>query len=275
MSIEKCTKCGSDLLEIVSTPYYENILGQRTFIGTFQGVQCLQCKHVHFDEEAREFIRQTVQVKKTERMQDSDYTPIIINYTKKLRLQTRLSQKMIGNALGVTEQRYGTIERNTNTPTVVTEHQIAAILGVKTDDLYKLIYISKSFYEDLKDMELYEENGESFFSVVEPVREKRRALAQVREEIQKINDEKRTIRNKHKNGLMSLSEFKEKINKLEKERMKLVEKKGKTPDSGLQGEVKKVESKYNLIVKQENVVDAEDWEKIAEEYKDTLKDWLQ
>lgn len=273
MSIENCVKCGSDLLEIVSTPYYESILGQKTYIGTFQGVKCLKCSNVYFDDESKTFIRQNVQVMKAKRMQDSDYEPILINYTRKLRLQTRLSQKMIGNALGVTEQRYGTIERNANTPTVVTEHQIAQILGVSTDDLYKLIYISKTFYNDLKDMELIYEDEKPIFRVVKGVREKRNELFDVRERIQKINDKKRTLRNNYKNNIISLDEFNSSTKELDKKRKVLVAQKGKTPSTGLQGEVRRLESKHSLMIKQENVIDAEDWEKVAEEFKDELEEW--
>lgn len=272
--VDICKHCGSELLERTTGKHYENILGQKTYVCEVGGYKCLSCGQMHLDEEALKYIEQNIQVKKTERMQDSDYVPILINNIRTVRLNTKLSQKMIGNALGVTEQRYGTIERNANTPTVVTEHQIAEILGVKTDDLYKLVYIPKSFYEDLKDMEIIEKNGEYDFKVIEEVRNKRNELFRIRDEIQKINDERRKIKNNFKKGNISLEDHEEKLKVLDKEKDLLVIKKsGKNKKSGIELEVKKLESKHNLILKQENVIDAEDWSLVKEKYKDRLREW--
>lgn len=272
MRVENCLNCNSDMLENTTNAHYELILGQRTLICEVEGVKCLKCNHMHYDDEAKNYIKQNIQVKKTERMQDSDYVPILINHTKKIRLNTKLSQKMIGNALGVTEQRYGTIERNSNTPTVVTEHQIAEILGVTTDDLYSLIYINKSFYNDLKDMELYYENNKPMFKVVEEVKEGRKALFEIREKIQVINDEIRTLRNKLNKGNLTPDEYELSTKGLRKEREVLKTKKGST-NTGIEGRLKKIEAKYNLIVKQENVVDSEEWDLVKEEFKNELKEW--
>jgi transcriptional regulator with XRE-family HTH domain len=61
-----------------------------------------------------------------------------------------ISQKLVGQALGITEQRFGSIEQPLNTPTLKTVLQIADVLGVTADDLYKIKHLEKEEYKRLR-----------------------------------------------------------------------------------------------------------------------------
>lgn len=88
--------------------------------------------------------------KTSDEYNDKEYCMIIINNIKTIRESKGLTQKDMAEKLGFTDQRYGTIERNTNSPTIILSAKIASKLNVKVNDLYDSVYITKEEYEKIQ-----------------------------------------------------------------------------------------------------------------------------
>lgn len=268
-----CKVCGGIMGEPKLYPYYEKVLGKRMNIGKVGGRECLDCGDIEYDDDiaTKSYINQQITKKAAQITQDKDAVPILVSYIRKYRLESKVSQKLIAQALGVSEQRIGAIERNLNTPTVVTFYQIAQILGRSPESLYELVYIDKEIYDKIKNMELFYANNKPQFQIVDEVQEYRKELSDLRDGIKELNSEKRKYRTKHKKGEISLEEFNTLSGKIDQEKNYLNEiKNGVKGKIGLEEKLKKIESEYNLILKQENVIESEHWEALKNEFPNEL-----
>lgn len=115
---------------------------------------CPKEGYVEFDEEVQKSVEQDIQLKKllyqTKKEDESPIKPILISKVKNARLSQDIQPKLIADVLGVTDQRYGAIERNSNTPNVFIALQLEKIMGVDIHEIYELVYISSSLYEKLR-----------------------------------------------------------------------------------------------------------------------------
>lgn len=80
---------------------------------------------------------------------DSTEIPILISNIKKHRLENGLNQGEVSNALGVSPQRYGTIERCENIPTSIKIMEICRIYDLTFNDIYDIVYINEEQYKIL------------------------------------------------------------------------------------------------------------------------------
>lgn len=264
-----CRNCGKHMFKKNIT-YVAKILGKEKEICKAQGYQCHSCGNMFFDKDVQDHIDFKKREITLEIMQNTDEVPLQISNLKNIRLEKKLSQKQVGNALGVTEQRYGAIERNTNTPTVFTVSQIASILDVGPEELYQLVYISKKFYDNIIDLMIVEgEDGAYSFEVASEVVEARKKLYALRERLRQLNVEISQARFNLKKGEITEDEFNDLVKELNKEKEKIKEiKDGKKGKKGLETTTKALETKYNLIIKQGNIISSDDWEKLKVIYKD-------
>lgn len=261
-----CNKCNELMVKKLIT-YTEDIFGKEKEICQADAYVCTACGNTIFDNSTQEYINQRKHEITLEIMQDKTAVPILISNIRNLRLEKKLSQKQIGNTFGVTEQRYGSMERNTNNLTVIKERQLAKILGVSSEELYDLVYISEDLFEKLKNLAATEKNGEYVLNEIKIVKESREKLYKLRDELKSLNDEKRIYRFKFKKGEITELEYKNISDNLDKKTKEIKTlKDDKT--NGLEKVVKKLESKHNLIIKQENIVDRLHWEIIKDVYKD-------
>lgn len=116
--------------------------------------ECSHYKNIEFDEEVQKKVEQGVQLKKllhrTKQADKSPIKPILISKVKKARTDQDIAPKLISDVLGVTDQRYGAIERNSNTPNVFIALQLEKIMGIDLHELYELVYIPTDLYQKLK-----------------------------------------------------------------------------------------------------------------------------
>lgn len=75
---------------------------------------------------------------------------IIISNLIEYRDHLELTQKDIANILGIKEQRYGMIERNSSTPSIATIMIIADMFKCSVDKLFKVKMIDKKLYDEIK-----------------------------------------------------------------------------------------------------------------------------
>lgn len=265
MNIEKCEKCGSQLLESTNEKHYGEIFGKNVFICDIMGLKCLNCGHIHIDEDTRKRIEDSRLVRRAELMEARDYTHISINKTKEVRNITSLTQKMIGGALGVTEQRYGTIERSSNIPTITTASYLAAILDVDVSEIYESVFIKTSFYDKLRDMELVEEDGKYNFRINHELTDARNELYRLREVILQLGYSKRGLKSLLRSGEITQEEMDKRIKDADKEIKRLKKEKEKAEQK-----VKDLESDV-LVLKQGEVIDYSDWVLLKEEFKEEFE----
>lgn len=148
-----CEKCGSRMIEDL-IDYNTEVLGVPITIDKVEGYQCSKCDHTTIEEKFRNRLQGRILEKKLEIQKEKiqKYKPILVNNIRKIRLERNISQKKLGEAIGMAEQRYGSIERNDNTPVIATANLIAVALGVSIDDLYETQYVTNAFYNKIKNL---------------------------------------------------------------------------------------------------------------------------
>lgn len=210
--ILKCKYCGSrQTPDLVN---YENtILGETVIIPMCEGLRCTnsECGKTEINPEIEGRLQAKILEKKLELQQKNNHLIkcILINKVRMARESKDIAQKKIGKALDYSEQRFGAIERNDNTPTIYTALQIADALGIKNPkDLYETVYIPIGLYQELQDLN-------SNFEVIEGIKEARAEFEEMDKIYEGIKQEQylaiRHIRDKAKG---SKTENERIINKL-------------------------------------------------------------
>ncbi len=151
--MKKCKKCNGRLRPSL-IDYEKEILGDKIVIPKVEGYICVNCEGKQIDEQIEDRLQVKILEKKLKLKKEmkKHNKAILVNKIKKLRTEKDISQKKIGEALGYTEQRFGAVERNDNTPIIYAVKQIADVLGVPDTELYSLEYIPIELYDIIKDM---------------------------------------------------------------------------------------------------------------------------
>jgi putative transcriptional regulator len=159
--MDKCKICDGRMISDF-IDYKATILGVDVVIDKVDGIRCLGCGHTEVEETVLEGLKDKLLDKKLEIQKQviKNYKPLLINNIRSVRESKRIPQKKIGEALGYSEQRFGAIERNDNTPIVTTSILIADALEVPVDDIYKVINVSKQFYDCIKNLKQIEVLGD-------------------------------------------------------------------------------------------------------------------
>lgn len=85
---------------------------------------------------------------------------ILISNIKKIRIEIGLNQGEISQALGFSAQRYGTIERCDNIPTVSKLMDIANIYGISLNELYTTVTLNEDEYRKLNKLVVKQEKAD-------------------------------------------------------------------------------------------------------------------
>lgn len=269
----KCDKCG-DLMTKWLVEYNTKLYNKDVSIKHLNGYACSNpsCDNRVISKEMEPYIKNQLIAEKLIILEKENIKKLYISNLGEIRLQRNLLQKQLGNALGVTEQRYGMIERNSNIPTFTTSKFLADILDVSTDDILKLVYVTDEFYQKIIHLELvYYDDGTYEFKHIEELKKQRELVNELRNEIRNLNMEKRKYRVEMKRGNITKEEFRkeeERINKQKKE-VQII-KDGKNKRGGEEAKLLELESKHNLVVKQGELIDSRDWEIIKKHFKNDL-----
>ena len=290
----KCNKCNG-LMRRSLIDYKTTFKNEKIEIPNIEGYTCIECGNEVISESSNDFIEQQLKSKKLKILSGKNIVHLTVSSLKRVRTNAYLSQKELGDALGVSEQRYGAIERNTNTPIITMALILANILGVELQDLYQLVDIPSDLHETLLNSKI----EETSFNIryIKEVAETREIINKLRDDLEKYNNEKRVLRflgndklskqeitklradlEKYNNGndvlrfLGNDKTSKQEITKRTKELNKKIDeiKKIKNGSSGLETHLKKLEIKHSIIIKQGSVIDIEDWEKIKIIFKEEL-----
>lgn len=181
--MDKCNKCNGRLIPCL-IDYDKIILGDKITIPNVEGYLCAECGAKLIDEsiENRLQVRILEEKLKLIRKIKQKNKAILVNKIKNIRLKKDIPQKKIADALMYTEQRYGAIERNDNTPTIYTIKQLAETIGVNESELYDLVYIPIDVFNKLRNM-----NDE--FQTIEGLQEAREDFEKSDFEYEKVKEE--------------------------------------------------------------------------------------
>lgn len=190
--MKKCKKCQGRVIEDL-IDYKTEILGEDIVIAKVDGFRCLECGYTEIDKTILKGLENKILDKKLELQKEKikKYKTITINNVRRIRESKKIPQKKIGEALGYSEQRFGAIERNDNTPIITTSLQIAEALEVPMEELYQLKYVTKAFYDTIKNLtaiEIKNEDGvvtDIEFKVIDDLVEVNKQFYDLEEEINK------------------------------------------------------------------------------------------
>lgn len=171
---------------------------------------------------------------------------IVISNIKKKRIDLGLNQGEVSKALGVSAQRYGTIERCDNIPTVATLVDICYLYNSDYNDLYTIIVVTDEQYRKLnrlvaKQDKINEEDDNTNVIVLEEdmnIEELEKKIAAFEEETG-ITERKIYDNEKDKDS-EELVDIKKKLKKLD-------------------SELSNYRKKNNAILKQKKVIDYYHW----------------
>lgn len=161
----------------------------------------------------------------------NDY-PILISRVRQIRTKLGLGQVEVSKCLGVTAQRYGSIERCENNITISTLMELCLVFKVSLDDLFVIQHVSEDDYNRIKYLSLVNKKD--------------------------VVQDYQAIKMKQ-----SIIKFEEDIKKLESQPSKVEFNKAKVELKKLKEEYKDY-CKKNLILKQKNIIDYSNWEKVVD-----------
>lgn len=87
--------------------------------------------------------------KRIEKILESSDRVILVSHIKRIRIDYGLNQGEVSRALGVSAQRYGTMERCDNIPTAAKLADICYVYGGDLDNLYSIVTLTKEQYKIL------------------------------------------------------------------------------------------------------------------------------
>ena len=171
---------------------------------------------------------------------------ILVSNIKKIRIETGLNQGEISQALGFSAQRYGTIERCDNVPTISKLVDITNIYDISLNELYNTVSLSEEEYAKLNILVVKQEKNDSSDNGNTSI---------IIEEDKKINELEKKIRDfENESGITERKIFKNERNEDSEEVVKL-QKKLKELDS----ELVTYRKKNNAVLRQGNIVDYYNW----------------
>jgi DNA-binding XRE family transcriptional regulator len=310
MGIKLCKHCNTRMIGGLY-PYKNPDWGNYSDVDKLPGYKCFnkECPnegYIEFDEDVQKNVEQNVQLKKllhqTKVADESPIKPILISKVKKARTDQDIQPKLIADVLGVTDQRYGAIERNSNTPNVFIALQLEKIMGADIHELYELVYIPTPLYEKLKilntdfdvvpgipeRLELRNQIDSDIVSIKARLKERREEIAAVikNELIEERKLTKKTLTtteqrqkiskevDKDEENLKLLAEIDKKLGErvhVRKQIDYLMGKEGKVTPQQLGLNIKKSDvEKQNFLLRLGYCIDYENWILVQKKYADEL-----
>lgn len=251
-SIKECSKCRGRMIDdrII---YKTTILGQEVIIPDIMGYKCTKCGNTEINQTYAGSLKDKLVSKRLEILLKIDSVPIMISNLKSIRENNKVSQKMIGKVLQFTEQRYGAVERNDNTPTIYLSLQIADVLDVDINKIYRLEYVPKKAYNEIRCLN-------EDYDVIENLPELWEEYERTDDEYKKINKKIRKVQLSIERGQATAEE----LNLLLKQKEELKEKKDRLLDN-----IKDLSKE--CIMKQGCCLDEHQWRKVQDKYGNMLK----
>lgn len=98
-------------------------------------------------------------------LNSSAVIPLLISNIRKIRIDIGLGQGEASRNLGVTAQRYGTIERCENIPTTIILMRLVRLFNVSFNDLYDIVEVTQEQFNSIKNLVALSEDNRNEFKL--------------------------------------------------------------------------------------------------------------
>lgn len=97
-------------------------------------------------------------MKRLKKCSEENKVAIVVSYIRHYRNLKNMTQKDVAERLGITPQRFASIETNKHITNIIKLLEISEILEVKVDELYKVEYVDVDTYNQhkVKNLDLIE-----------------------------------------------------------------------------------------------------------------------
>lgn len=112
---------------------------------------------------------------------------LLISYVRHYRVKGNMTQRDVGRCIGITEQRFASIEKNKHKTNIFKCIKMAECLGTKIDNLYKLVRISEEQFNKIKSFNLdgdYSEELRRAYEILDEYKAGKRDIS--KEEMDKL-----------------------------------------------------------------------------------------
>lgn len=94
---------------------------------------------------------------------------LLISYVRHYRVKGSMTQRGVGRCIGITEQRFASIEKNKHKTNILKCIKIAECLGTKVDNLYKVVRVSEEQFNKIKSFDLAGDYSEELKEAFETI----------------------------------------------------------------------------------------------------------
>lgn len=112
---------------------------------------------------------------------------LLISYVRHYRVKGNMTQRDVGRCIGITEQRYASIEKNKHKTNILKCIKMAECLGTKIDNLYKIVKINEEQFNKIKSFNIdgdYSEELKQAYEIIDKYELEKSNIS--KEEIDKI-----------------------------------------------------------------------------------------
>ena len=95
---------------------------------------------------------------------------LLISYVRHYRVRGDMTQRDVGRCIGITEQRFASIEKNKHKTNILKCLKMAECLGTKVDNLYKVVRVNEEQFNKIKSFDLagnYSEELKEVFATID------------------------------------------------------------------------------------------------------------
>ena len=114
---------------------------------------------------------------------------LLISYVRHYRVKGNMTQRDVGRCIGITEQRFASIEKNKHKTNIFKCIKMAECLGTKIDNLYKVVKINQEQFNKIKSFNLdgdYSEELKQAYEIIDKYEFEKSDIS--KEEIDKLYD---------------------------------------------------------------------------------------
>lgn len=94
---------------------------------------------------------------------------LLISYVRHYRVRGNMTQRDVGKFIGITEQRFASIEKNKHKTNILKCIKIAECLGTKVDNLYKVVRVNEKQFNKIKGFDLAGDYSEELKDAFETI----------------------------------------------------------------------------------------------------------
>jgi len=271
MDIKICEKCGSPMFQGTVEKKIK-VKNNKIIKKNIEGYMCSSCENTVVDEELlKEVIekeKNKYEVKLAERTLTKqkellkNHKPLMVNCLKEIREEKGISQRQVAEAIHINEQRYGSTERGSFVTNLITTKLLADAMNVDIEDIHKIKYVEKNFYEKIRNIVSYEDKDGNV--IYETDKELEKINQEYKKMSIKVDEERNRLAKIKKEG--NIDKRKTNVKKQKKLIKDLISKR-----SDILKTKREMEKKAKAVISTSKVITSEDYNKLEKIYPEEFK----